>query len=148
MQNTDYIQSYLHQHIPLSRAMEVSVVEANPDGVVLHAPLAPNINHRESVFGGSASSVAILAAWTLVHFRLQSEGFNCRVLMQRNAMEYDEPILADFDAHCSLEKPQTWQRFIKVLKRKGRSRIIVQASLDCAGVRVGMLEGAFVAIRM
>jgi thioesterase domain-containing protein len=65
------LAQYLHEHIPLSRAMGVEVVEATWDGVSLRAPLAPNINHRETVFGGSASAVAILAAWALLYVRLQ-----------------------------------------------------------------------------
>ena len=56
------LQTYLHQHIPLFQAMQVTVVEASLQQVVLTAPVAPNINHRETVFGGSASAVAILAA--------------------------------------------------------------------------------------
>jgi thioesterase domain-containing protein len=56
------VERYLHAHIPLSRAMAVEVQAATPVCVRLCAPLAPNINHRETVFGGSASAVAILAA--------------------------------------------------------------------------------------
>ena len=48
------LQTYLHQHIPLSQAMQVTVMEASLQQVVLTAPLVPNINHRETVFGGSA----------------------------------------------------------------------------------------------
>lgn len=66
------LQTYLHAHIPLSGAMQVSVVQAALEGVVLSAPLAPNINHRDTVFGGSASAVASLAAWSLLHTRLSS----------------------------------------------------------------------------
>ncbi|MFB3040360.1 MAG: YiiD C-terminal domain-containing protein, partial [Candidatus Poribacteria bacterium] len=64
------LEEYLHEHIPLSKAIGVKVVEADSAGVTLSAPLAPNINHRETVFGGSASAVAILAAWTLLYVRL------------------------------------------------------------------------------
>ena len=56
------LASDLHAHIPLSAAMQVSVAAVDADGVTLQAPLAPNINHRDTVFGGSASAVAILAA--------------------------------------------------------------------------------------
>ena len=45
-----------------------------PDTVVIEAPLAPNINHRKTVFGGSASALGILAAWSLVHLRLAGTG--------------------------------------------------------------------------
>jgi thioesterase domain-containing protein len=78
------LETYLHEHIPLSKAMQVSVIEADPGFVKLAAPLAPNINHRETVFGGSASAVAILAAWTILFIRLQNEGLYSRVVIQRN----------------------------------------------------------------
>lgn len=64
------LEHYLHDHIPLSKAMAVSVASVAPHEVVLRAPLAPNINHRDTVFGGSASAVAILAAWSLLNTRL------------------------------------------------------------------------------
>jgi thioesterase domain-containing protein len=57
------LERYLHEHIPLSHAMRVGVVTVDAGTVVLRAPLEPNINHRETVFGGSASALAILAAW-------------------------------------------------------------------------------------
>jgi thioesterase domain-containing protein len=70
--NAHDLQAYLHERIPLSRAMEVAVREAGSDGVVLYAPLAPNINHRDTVFGGSASAVAILAAWSALYVRMRA----------------------------------------------------------------------------
>ena len=46
--------------------MGIDVVAAGPDGVTLGAPLEPSINHRDTVFGGSAAAVAILSAWGLL----------------------------------------------------------------------------------
>ncbi len=60
------LEAYLHQTIPLSRAMAVSVIELNPESVVLGAPLAPNVNVHETAFGGSAAALALLAAWSLL----------------------------------------------------------------------------------
>lgn len=80
------LAKYLHDHIPLSKAMEVGAVRAQPDGVILGAPLAPNINHRDTLFGGSAPAVAILAAWSLLHIRLTAEGIASRLVIQRNTM--------------------------------------------------------------
>jgi thioesterase domain-containing protein len=58
------LQDHLHAHILLTRAMQVSVVSFAPRAVVLAAPLEPNINHRDTVFGGSASALAMLPAWS------------------------------------------------------------------------------------
>jgi thioesterase domain-containing protein len=141
------LEHYLREHIPISKAMGVEVVEAESNGVTLRAPLAPNINHRETVFGGSASAVAILAAWSLLYVRLQLEHVNCRIVIQRNTMNYARPIVDAFVASSTIQDSLTWEKFVKTLKRKNRARISVPAILSCNGEHVGEFEGDFVALR-
>lgn len=139
------LQQYLYDHIPLSRAMQVEVRRVAPDEVVLAAPLAPNINHRATVFGGSASAVAILAAWSLLHTRLVRAGIASRLVIQSNTMHYELPIGGDFTARSFLEDAADWQQFIRMLSRKGRARISVSSILEYEGNQVGRLQGEFVA---
>ena len=142
------LETYLHAHIPLSKAMQVSVVQAAPEKVVLSAPLAPNINHRDTVFGGSASAVAILAAWSLLHTRLSAEGLASRLVIQRNTMSYEQPIVGTFTATAAAPDDQAWKQFLRVFKRKGKARITVASVLHFAGEVAGRLEGEFVALGM
>ncbi|MCS6759396.1 MAG: thioesterase domain-containing protein [Candidatus Devosia euplotis] len=139
------LEHYLHEHIPLSRAMAVRVVSIGDDSVVLAAPLTPNINHRETVFGGSASAVAILSAWCLLHLRLTLAGQPSRVVIQRNNMGYLAPIAGDFTARSALAPGQDWPKFMVMLTRKGIARIGVDAVLECDDVEAGRLSGEFVA---
>lgn len=143
--NEQDLQRYLHEHIPLSAAMQVDVVRVAPDEVVLAAPLAPNINHRATVFGGSASAVAILAAWSLLHTRLRDAGVDARLVIQSNTMHYDLPIAGDFTARSMIETADAWPHFLRMLTRKGRARIAVAAVLEYQSVQVGRLHGEFVA---
>jgi len=140
------LEAYLHAHIPLSAAMQVSVRAVDPDGVTLAAPLAPNINHRETVFGGSASAVGILAAWSLLHTRMRAEGLHARLVIQSNAMDYDKPIFGDFTARSSLAEPDQWPRFMRMLARMRRARMRVNSVLESDGAVVGRLTGEFVAL--
>jgi thioesterase domain-containing protein len=139
------LQRYLHDHIPLSAAMCVSVTLLTQDEVMLTAPLQPNINHRDTVFGGSASALAILAAWSLVNTRLESAGIHSRLVIQRNTMDYSAPILGQFSASARLSEPDKWPGFLKMLERKGRSRIAVTSRLLFGDVTAGTFEGDFVA---
>ncbi|MBU0891168.1 MAG: thioesterase domain-containing protein [Gammaproteobacteria bacterium] len=139
------LQAYLHQHIPLSHAMDVTVVEASPLQVVLSAPLAPNINHRDTVFGGSASAVAILAAWSMLHLRLSAEGLGSRLVIQRNTMGYLAPIDGSFTAVAQAPTAVVWQPFTRMLHRKGLGRIAQAAVLHYQGQPAGQLVGEFVA---
>ncbi|RQO37467.1 thioesterase [Herminiimonas sp. KBW02] len=140
------LRQYLYDHIPLSQAMQVEVLSAQPDGVLLTAPLPPNINHQETIFGGSASAVAILAAWSLLHVRLQHEGISSRLLIQSNTMQYELPIAGSFTARSCLAPDADWPRFVRTLARKGRARIAVSSVLEFQGQQAGKLHGEFVAL--
>jgi thioesterase domain-containing protein len=140
------VQRYLHKHIPLTVAMGVRVRIAAPDRVELAAPLAPNINHHETVFGGSASALATLSAWTLVHVGLRHANVQATIVIQRNVMSYEEPIHGDFSAVCTLMDDAAWQRFIKTVERRGRGRITLHSHLRFDGRQVASFEGDFVAM--
>ncbi len=142
----DELEQYLHQHIPLSQAMAVSVASVDADVVVLRAPLAPNKNHRDTVFGGSASALAMLACWSLLRTRLESEGISARLVIQRNTMEFERPILGAFTARALLAEPAGWDSFTRMLRRKGKSRVAAVAVLDHEGQVVGRFRGEFVAL--
>ena len=144
---TTQLQDYLHAHIPLSKAMQVEAIFVSAEAIVLGAPLEPNINHRETVFGGSASALAILSAWSLLHTRLQTEQVACQLVIQRNTMEYDLPIGGAFQARATITHPEDWPRFLLMLSRKGRARIAVSSVLEFDGSPVGRFSGEFVALR-
>lgn len=140
------LEAYLHEHIPLTRAMQVAVVAVTLDRAELAAPLAPNINHRDTVFGGSAAALATLAGWTLLHARLAVARLPCRLVIQRNVMDYDQPIPDAFRATARLADAGDWPRFERTLRRHGRARITAHAELHCRGLPVARFEGDFVAV--
>lgn len=141
------LERYLHEHIPLSKAMQASVASLSPEQVTLGAPLEPNLNHRGTVFGGSAASLAILSAWALVHTRLQAEGLSCRLVIQRHSMAYDLPLDGAFEATATLADPEAWSRFLHTLRRMGRARITVRSEVRSGDQAAGRFEGDFVALR-
>ncbi|MCE7795492.1 thioesterase domain-containing protein [Sphingobium sufflavum] len=139
------LEDYLHRQIPLSAAMRVDVLSGTAQSVVLSAPLEPNINHKSTVFGGSASAVAILSAWSVLHLRLVEAGLACEVVIQSNAMDYERPILGRFTATSSLVEEGDWPPFLKMLRRKRLARIEVQSTLTYGNAVAGRLKGRFVA---
>jgi len=141
------LQKYLHERIPLSQTMGVEAEKVTQDSVRLAAPLVPNRNHRETVFGGSAVAVAILAAWALLYLKLKQEGFSGHLVIQKNSMTYEHPIVGNFTATSAILDVNAWPRFMNTLKRKGRARISMSAILHCQGKRVAALEGNFVALQ-
>lgn len=141
--NAEELGDYLRERIPLTRAMAVEVRAAGVDGVELYAPLAPNINHRDTVFGGSASAVAILAAWSALHVRMRAAGLDVRLVIRRNTMSYERPITTGFTATAAPPAGEAWEKLVATAARGRPARVNVAAQLYCEGLLVGELDGEF-----
>jgi thioesterase domain-containing protein len=140
------LQEYFHDHIPLSKAMAVEVEAATPQVVRLAAPLAPNTNHHGTVFGGSASAVAVLSAWGLLHVALVEADIKADLVVQKSSMSYELPITGKFTSESVAPVPEKWQRFLATLLKYKRARISIRSILNCDEIKVGEFEGDFVAI--
>ena len=141
------VERYLHSRIPITGVMGVKVRSIDEAGVRLWAPITPNINHRSTVFGGSACSLAILSAWTLLFVRLREPPLRSHIVIQRNTIEYLRPLSGDFEAFCLAPAPGEWERFVHSLERRSRARIKLHAELYSDGELGGSYEGTYVADR-
>ena len=141
------VEAYLHQHIPLSAGMGVRVAACDAEGVTLRAPLAPNINHHSTAFGGSTSALAILSAWTWLHFALRAAGHASRLVIQRNTVDYLAPVTRDFEARCTGLPAAEFEEFLRTLDRYGKARAKLTAELTCDGTKVAAFAGDYVASR-
>ena len=141
-------ERYLHDRIPLSKSMQVSVVSVDGTGVLLAAPLAPNVNHRGTVFGGSASGLAMIACWTLIHLRLRRLPFETELVIRRNSVEYFAPLRADFEAFAHAPGNEAWDRFLSGLAEEGKGRIDLTADIRCPGKPAGRFTGEYAARRV
>lgn len=139
------ITSYLHRHIPITSHLGAVVESYDGFEVCISAPLAPNLNHRKTAFGGSMSALAILAGWTLLHLKLREEGLNTRLVIQKSGFDFSLPIESDFKAVGVMPSEESWERFLKILRRRGRARITVGSRIEGAGRRGGAHEGVYVA---
>ncbi|MEX2581940.1 MAG: YiiD C-terminal domain-containing protein [Gemmatimonadota bacterium] len=138
------LEAYLHEHIPISSAMGVTVESAALEEVRLAAPLEPNINHRSTIFGGSAAAIAILAGWSLLHVRLGHGGRGSRIVIQRSTIEYTHPIDGDFVAVAIEPEEDAWDRFSRTLDRRGRGRIDLVVEMRRNGEKLGECVGTYV----
>lgn len=137
------LESYLHEHIPLSKAMGVKVESAGPDGIILSAPFEPNLNHKMTIFGGSLHSLATLACWSYLHQRVNG----AEVVIQKSEIDYLSPVTGDFLAECLPPSDAEWNQFTKSLDKKGKGRIHLSAKISQGGLMAVIFHGVFVAIK-
>ena len=142
------ITSYLHEHIPLTSHLGAVVESYDGTTVCLWAPLAPNLNHRNTAFGGSISALGILSGWTLIFLKLRETGIRNRLVIQKSSFDFKDPIDNDFNATCTLPDLKTWEKFIQTLTRHGRARITVRSRIENSSGIGGTHTGVYVAIKL
>lgn len=138
------LEKYLHEQIPASLALGISVKDCSKDQIELMAPLSANLNHKNTAFGGSISVIAILAGWALVFLRLQ--GMQIEIVIQDSAISYLQAVKSDFSAISNYNESLQWSRLIPALKRHGKGRVLIQSDVYCNGEIVAQHSGSYVAI--
>lgn len=138
------LEDALRRDIPLADAIGVRVVAISGSESRLAAPLAPNINHMRTAFGGSLHSLAVLACWSLVSGRLVGRAVSYLVI-QDSRIEYLKLVDADFEARAVWAEEGAGEAFLRMLDRKGRARARLRAEILCRGEVRARLTGSFVA---
>lgn len=140
------LEAYLYEHIPLSRHLGVQVEHASSESVRLLAPLAPNLNHRKTGFGGSISAVAILAGWSILWCRLHERAGGQNIVIQKSTVDYIAPVTSDFTAFCAAPSTSHWKRFEDAFAQRGRSRIDLDVEVYVANTLTARFAGRYVAL--
>lgn len=147
MRHLKETEDYLYRNIPLAMHMGVRVLDYDGTTVRLSAPLQMNLNHSYTAFGGSLSTLGILAGWTLLWLKCGESGFQSSLLIQQSSTDFIQVAEADFEAVCGVQNISSWQKFTTMINRFGRARIKLEAEIYADKVRVAKHFGRYVAIR-
>ena len=139
------LEQLLHAEIPLTRAMQVRVLRADRNGLALGAALAPNLNHKQTAFGGSLNSLATLACWGLVQLLMRDSDQVATVVIQESRIQFLRPVKRDFEAVCPRPPEAAIEKFRRMLERKGRARLVLDSTIQADGEIVCRFHGKFVA---
>ncbi len=140
------VTEYLHAELPLTRAMGARIIAWDQHAVTVTAPLAPNINHTDFAFGGSISSLAILAAYSLLYLLFQEKNVSTRILIQKSTTEYLRPIDTELLATAATPEPAQLEEFLQTLTRKRRARISLDSKIFTQQSLAATHTGLFIAM--
>lgn len=125
--------------------MGLQVLSLSCDQAVVSVPLAPNINHVSTAFGGSLYAAAALACYALFQaISREAGGLSDNLVIQEGKIRYLAPVLGDFEIHATPEGPEDVRSFIAALKRHGRARMKLKSQVLCQGKPCAEFEGVYV----
>ena len=121
------LEATIHQLIPLSVAMGVTVASFEEDLLTLEAPLTPNINHQMSAFGGSLSALSALAGWGMVQLQIGKMHIVGNTVVGSSEAVFLRPVLKHLTCRCRL--PNDFAVFQQKLLARGKSSVLLTTEM-------------------
>lgn len=118
----DALTQHIRQQIPLADGMDFSIRELDSQGIVVQAPLSPNINVHGTGFAGSLYSLSALAAWAYTTHLLEQSGIDADVVMAQAEIRYRRPVVTEIECTCHCD-PEVSAAFVQHLEQRGRARL-------------------------
>ncbi len=137
------LEATLREQIPLAQAMDIRVASYDGGSLRLSAPLAPNVNHKLTAFGGSLYSLAVLCGWGLLHLKLTEANLHKHIVIQEGNIGYRIPVTHEMVAECRLDV-ESYRLFLHMLQRRGRARLALTVIIREEGYTAVEFTGKYV----
>ena len=138
-------EHFLHEQIPLTRAMGVQVESYDGETLVITAPLEPNHNHLGTAFGGSLSAIATLTGYSLLWLMLGDR--TAHIVIRESTIRYRRPVRRVIRALCQPPDAATISDFKTLFAETGKARMNLQVTIQEEGQICVEFSGEFVALK-
>lgn len=146
--NAQELQRYIYDHIPIIAANHFMIERITTDQVFVRGSYREHINHRDSVFGGSISTIMTLAAWSRVRLIMEDIDPGAVIVIQNSHVDFLAPVLADFTAVNRVLDGDELSRLRASLERFGKGRVSVSVDVrdDNSETVLAQFRGDFVIV--
>jgi thioesterase domain-containing protein len=145
------LEIFLHEMIPLAKAMGVGVEVSDDRALVLTAPKEQNKNSLNTAFGGSLVALATLAGygvvWELMKDEKKTDKPVWHIVVKESRAAYRRPVIGDLRAICERPAKAAIAEFKEALARYGKAKLKLRASIIENGNVAVDVQAAFVVSR-
>lgn len=128
--------------VPLTNAMGVSFTEYDGLNLRLDAPLKPNVNDKNTGFGGSITSLATLSGWSLLSLIAHEASENNIIFIGESTMRFLAPTLGDFHTRASLTQDEK-QRILYAISQDSPTKASLSIDVLNGEQRVAIFTGTY-----
>jgi thioesterase domain-containing protein len=138
------LRATLRNEMPVTQYLGIEPASYHGGVLTLRAPLAANVNHKGTAFGGSLNAIATLAGWGVVWLALRERGLRGEVVIQDSSVRYLRPVTGDFVARSGPPEPEALSQLVALVRRRGRGRIGLHAEVEDPGGVAVRFAGRYV----
>ena len=137
------LQEKIHANIPLSGAMQFTIVELDSRSIRVRAPLQPNVNVHGTGFAGSIYSIAVLAGWALCTHIMERNQMAGDLVVAAAEIKYRSPISGDIQCQCEVSEVDR-DAFCTNFETHGKGRLVL--TIEVGSKPNAILQGTYYAV--
>ena len=127
--------------------MGVKVAEIGRAQLVLEAPLAENINHLGTAFGGSLHALPTLACYSTLWLLMHEAGIEGHVVIKQSEVKYRQPVKGRLRAVAFRPTQELTTQFLADFRRHKKARMLLTAVVEGENGQTAVeFSGIFVSI--
>ncbi len=139
------LEEKLHNEIPMTKYMQLTLEELNDNNLITKAPLEPNINDKGTGFAGSLNTIATISAWCVCYLEASKLDLeNSMIAIIKSDISYRAPITKDFECKTYLPSKEQIKLFEKKMKEKSSSSLKIKGEIIEDGKLCLDFEGVYV----
>jgi thioesterase domain-containing protein len=121
-------QAFLYAEIPMVEYMQLKLLDINPNQLTASAPIGPNINDKQTVFGGSSAALMTICGWSLIKSQLEQAGLHNDVVIHQAQTRWLQAQTDDLKITARLSEGVDWETIIEQVRANKRP---VRIAVDC-----------------
>jgi len=132
MDPISYWNTTIHQDIPATKLLGITIQSLTDQAIRVTAPLTKNINGHQTAFAGSIYTLGITSGWTLISAFLKQHAIKASVVAGQANISYKRPIAGDLIANCQFENKSpmlNWQESWS-LNKSAKQPLLIEISHD------------------
>ena len=139
------LQAIWYQQIPLSKAMDMRIVDFADNTLTCCASLAPNVNVHGTAFAGSLYAVQALTGWGMMHLQLHLHELDAYIVIANGQIDYAKPVAEEIVVSCSFAGQEA---AMDNLQKSGKGRFQLTSKVQLSdGSSAGSFSGLY-AVRL
>jgi len=142
------LTEFFQTHLPITQFMELDVDTYDGQQLTLKAPLAPNINDKQTAFGGSLYNACVMACWGFAHLKTLEAGIDGNQVVVSGSIKYKRPVTGEIKATCTSPGAEAEHHFIDGFTRHGKGKIELTAKVMCEGKVAVEFEGTYAVLKL
>lgn len=107
--------------------MQLQLISCSENKLTAKAPTTPNLNDKQTIFGGSSSALMTVCGWSLIKFNLEQRGFNNDVVIANAQTRWHKA--QNDDLIISAQGQVHWPDIIAAINNRQQPKITADAQV-------------------